>query len=92
MVLSRLDADTKGIDVTIKVNEKLRPYFTMWYQRKKKDGETPAEFALRVLKTTALNDYISEKAQTESNKIEETKNTAIQDLQTDITMLNREVD
>jgi len=92
MALPRLPADSTGIDVTLRINAKLRPYFTVWYQRKKNPGETPEQFAIRYLKAAALNDYITDVAQAEMNAAEEDKKARIEAMSTDIQSLPDEID
>lgn len=58
MIIPRLAPSNNPISITITVNERLRPYFTRWYQNLKKDNESPEEFGLRKLKESAMSDYI----------------------------------
>jgi len=83
-MIPRLPPADQSIDVTITVGKNLRPYFTFWYQRMKKDGESPQHFALRILKESALDDYIQLQA---SALINQTNN----DVQTDIPIFTDEV-
>jgi len=92
VTIPRLPPAAKPLDVTITVNEKLLPYLTIWYQRKKNAGETPDQFALRVLKESALNDYLADEGKKAFDQIEVDKNTAIDTLQQDATSLGTEVD
>ncbi|NIR25858.1 MAG: hypothetical protein GWN77_02620 [Gammaproteobacteria bacterium] len=84
MTIPRLPPDSSSIDVTITVNERLRPYFTAWYQKFKEEGESPQKFALRNLKEAALDDYIA----LESGKIRKAMN---EDLAADTAALLGEV-
>lgn len=92
MTIRRLPPADKSLDVTITVNKNLLPYFTQWYQRKKLDGEKPKAFALRILKSSAISDYLSDMGKAEINQIEEKKAIAIEALHTDASTLQSEVD
>ena len=91
-MIPRLPADANPIDVTITVNEKLRPYFEIWFQTKKEAGESPEAFALKVLKQQALNFHISANLKVEQNAIEEAKKLAEQAVNDDIQSMVTEVD
>jgi len=84
-MIPRLPPATTELTVSITVNEKLRPYFTEWYQRRKIDGETPTNFALRILKQAAMADYAAE-------NLQQAQLDAIQTLQDDVEALGVEVD
>ncbi len=92
MALPRLTPSDSPYTVEITVNEKLRPYFEVWFQNAKEAGESPKQFALRQLKTNALNWHISQNIQTEQVTIEEAKLQMEQALRDDITSLAGEVD
>jgi len=92
MALPRLTPSANPYHLEGDINERLRPYFEIWYQRKKQAGETPWEFALRVLKTAALNDYIMDNLKAEQDAIEQAKLDAETAVNTDIQTLNTEVD
>ena len=92
MAIPRLAPSANPIDVIITVNVKLRPYFEIWFQRKKLDGETPQQFGLRVLKNAAINDYLADTAKTEVDVIEQNKIDALVILQSDTDSLSTEVD
>ena len=90
--IPRLPPSANPYELNITINVKLRPYFEIWYQRKKEAGETPKQFALRVLKTVALNDYLKDEAQIIINQIEADKAAAEQALNDDIQAVSTEVD
>ena len=92
MPIPRLTPSANPIDVTITVNERLRPYFEIWFQRKKLSGESPSQFALRVLKMNALNDYLNDVGKAEVDQIEAEKAAALDALQTDAHSIEGEVD
>jgi len=92
MAISRLPAAANNIDVTVTVNRRLRPYFAVWYQRKKLDGETPEQFALRILKMAAMRDHLADQAKAEVDAVEATKETAMQALRDDAALIQTEVD
>jgi len=92
MALPRLEPSANPYTTEITINVNLRPYFEIWYQRKKQAGETPQQFAIRVLKVAAINDYIMDNIKTEQDAIEQLKVDAEQALNTDITDLGTEVD
>ena len=92
MPIPRLAPSANPIDVTITVNVKLRPYFEIWFQRKKESGETPAQFALRMLKHAALNDHIGGTVKAETEAIEKEQSDAMVALQGDIVSMGTEVD
>jgi len=92
MAIPRLAPSANPIDVTITVNVKLRPYFEIWFQRKKEAGEAPAQFALRMLKNAAMNDYLADVAKAEVDTIEQVKADAMTELQDDANSMSTEVD
>ena len=92
MPVPRLPEATSSIDVTITVNKKLRPYFEIWFQKKRKAGETPAQFALRVLKANALKDYIEFEVPPMIIAIDEEKRQSATDLVQDANSISGEVD
>jgi len=57
MAIPRLAPDTNPLSIEITINERLRPYFTLWYQREKKGSETPEQFAIRQMKGLAIRSY-----------------------------------
>lgn len=92
MTIPRLAPSATPIDVTITVNVNLRPYFEIWFQRKKEAGETAPQFGLRMLKNAAINDYLADTAKSEVDAIEQVKVDSMTDLQADATSLSTEVD
>ena len=60
MAFTRLAAATADLTVNIVITKKLKPYFTLWYNATKITGDTPAKFALRMLKEKAQNYYLTE--------------------------------
>ena len=78
-------------ELNVTINVKLRPYFEIWYQRKKLAGETPPQFALRVLKTAALNDYLHDESKVIMDVIEADKLAAVDELNADIQTLDSEI-
>jgi len=92
MPIPRLPEAAQAFTVEITVNTRLRPYFEIWYQRTKQDGETPEQFALRVLKTAALNDYIKSNIKTETDAIAAAKVAAETALNNDIQAMGTEVE
>ena len=92
MTIPRLAESDAPIDVTITVNVRLRPYFEIWFQRKKLAGETPPQFALRMLKIAALNDYLNDSITVETDAIEQEKVDATTALNDDINLMATEVD
>ena len=92
MAIPRLAPSADPIDVTITVNVKLRPYFEIWFQREKLAGETPKQFALRMLKNAAMNDYLRDTAKTEVDAVEQAKIDSLNALQADANSLSTEVD
>lgn len=92
MPIPRLPEDANPYELSVTINTKLRPYFEIWYQRKKEAGDTPEKFALRVLKTAALNDYIADAGKTAFESIEAAKAAEIEALGQDIQTLGTEVD
>lgn len=85
MIIPRLPPANNPLNVTITVNERLRPYFTVWFQRFKLENETPEQFALRKLKEVAMDDYI----RSEAAKIQNDTNT---EMVNDIQVINSEVE
>lgn len=92
MAIPRLTPSANPYELNVTVNVNLRPYFEIWYQRKKEPGDTPEQFALRVLKTAALNDYIMDNIKAEQDAIEQAKLDAETAVNTDIQTLNTEVE
>lgn len=92
MALPRLPEAANPYELTVTVNVRLRPYFEIWYQRKKEPGDTPEKFALRVLKRAALNDYIEDVGKIEMAAIDEVRSTAIEELNSDVAVMDAEVD
>ena len=92
MVIPRLTASANDFNLNITVNKRLRPYFEIWFQRKKEAGETPEQFALRIMKIAALNDYLHDVAKTETDAIEQAKTDATNALNDDIGVMATEVD
>jgi hypothetical protein len=92
MAIPRLPPSANPYELNVTVNIRLRPYFEIWFQRKKEPGETPEQFALRVLKTAALNDYLTDTGKAEMDAIEAAKETAITELNADVTAIATEVD
>jgi len=92
MTIPRLAPSAEPLTVPIEINEKLLPYFQVWYQRKKLDAESPSQFAIRYLKQSALSDYLADIGKAEADKIEEAKQTSINDLNADAAVLQGEVD
>ena len=83
-MIPRLPESANSLDITITINKRLRPYFEIWYQRKKESGEAPEQFALRFLKLAALNDYVGSNVKTEADAIESATAAAKTALQDDI--------
>jgi hypothetical protein len=81
MALPRLPASTQPYRLQVDINEKLRPYFEIWYQKTKQPSDTPQSFALRVLKVAAMNDYIQANISAEHEA-----------MQNDINLIGTEVD
>ena len=92
MAIPRLAPSANPYELNVTVNVNLRPYFEIWYQRKKEAGDTPEKFALRVMKTAALNDYIRDNIKAEQDAIEQAKLDAEAAVNTDIQTLGTEVD
>ena len=92
MPIPRLAPSAEPFVTEITVNINLRPYFEIWFQRKKLDGETPPQFALRMLKNAAMNDYLADTAKSEVDSIEQDKVDAMTALQADANSLSTEVD
>ncbi len=92
MAIPRLEPSANPITVPITVNVNLRPYFEIWFQRMRQSGETPEQFALRILKTAALNDYLSMNITAETDAIEQAKTDATAALNSDIELIATEVD
>lgn len=92
MAIPRLTPSANPYELGVTINVKLRPYFEIWYQRKKQAGDTPEKFALRVLKTAALNDYIMDNIKAEQDAIEQAKSDAETAVQSDINALGDEVE
>ena len=85
MIIPRLPPASSSINVAITVNERLRPYFTEWFNKTKKVGESPDDFALRRLKESALLDYIKFHERQIENSLDES-------LTEDSNVLRSEVD
>lgn len=77
----RLPESANDYNLSVTINKKLFPYLQAWFQRKRNDGETVEQFALRVLKASALQDYINDVVASQQ-----------QDFATDAGLLNTEVD
>ena len=92
MAIPRLPESASPFVVEITVNVRLRPYFEIWFQREKLDGETPEQFALRMLKMAAMNDYYADVAKPAVDTIEQDKVDALTALQEDVNLLSTEVD
>lgn len=92
MPVPRLSPSANSLTVPVTVNKRLRPYFEIWFQRKRQDGETPEHFALRMLKTAAMNDYYADTAKPEMESYEVEKIAKIKALQEDIDLMDTEVD
>lgn len=92
MAIPRLTPSANPFELNVTVNVNLRPYFEIWFQRKKEAGETPEQFTLRIMKTAALNDYLADTAKTEVDAIEQDKIDATTALNDDIGVLATEVD
>jgi len=92
MAIPSLAPSARPFIVEVTVNVKLRPYFEIWFQRKKLDGETPEKFALRMLKNAAMNDYLADVAKSEVDGIEQAKADSLTALQADADSMNTEVD
>ena len=92
MTIPRLPEAANPYELNVTINVRLRPYFEIWYQTKKQPGDTPEQFALRVLKTAALNDYLSDAGKIEMDAIEAVKEASITELNTDVTAMASEVD
>ena len=92
MAIPRLTPSANPYELSITVNVNLRPYFEIWYQRKKEAGDTPEQFALRALKTAALNDYIMDNIKAEQDAVEQVKLDAEEAVNTDIQSLSTETD
>jgi hypothetical protein len=92
MPIPRLTASAKDFTYSTTINKKKRPYFEIWFQRKKQDGETPEKFSLRMLTTQMMNDYFADVAKAEMDAIEQDKVDATTALQSDIELLFTEVD
>lgn len=92
MALPRLPAAEKPFTVELTVNERLRPYFEIWYQRTRKAGENPHSFIIRMLKTAALNSHLADTSQAEVDSIEAAKQAALEALQDDAELMQTELD
>lgn len=92
MAIPRLPEAANPFTLEITVNVKLRPYFEIWYQRMKRQGETPEQFAIRALKTAALNDYLQMHLPAEQQAVEEAKAAAEAAVNADIQSLDTEID
>ena len=60
MAIPRLPPAANQYTTDITVNERERPYFELFYQAKKKPGETPDEFAKRLIAMDVRNYHISQ--------------------------------
>ena len=65
MAIPRLPPAAAPIDITITVNERLLPYMTDWYQANKNPGESPAEFIIRGMITSAKAHWMNKFIQAE---------------------------
>lgn len=92
MALPRLAPSANDFTVSITVNKKLRPYFEIWFNKQKESGETPEKFALRMLKTAALNDHIQANIQASMDEAKAVSDAANQTINDDIVMMSTEVD
>jgi len=92
MALPRLAPSAQPLDVTITVNERLRPYFTQWFQDEKQEGETPENFAIRQMKKLAMRSYITSVYEAEVLKVTQAQSLAEADLSTDIVAIETEVE
>ena len=92
MALPRLTPSANPYELNVTVNVNLRPYFEIWYQRKKEAGDTPEQFALRALKTAALNDYIKDNIKAEQDAVEQARADAEAAVNDDILAISAEVD
>ncbi len=90
-LMPRLPNAANDFTLTITVNKKLLPYLTEWYKRKKNDGESTEDFALRVLKSAAIGDYVADIGTAQAKVVEAVKETSIKELQGDVTLLETEV-
>ena len=92
MAIPRLTESAKAYNLNVTINVKQRPYFEIWYQRKKEAGETPEQFTLRILKIAMLNDHIADNVKTEIDAIEQASIDAKTAVQADIESLATEID
>ena len=92
MALPRLVQSANDFTLTITVNKRLRPYFEVWFQQAKEAGDTPEKFALRAMKTAALNHHIQANIKVEQDAIEQAKIDASDAVNADITAFSTEVD
>jgi len=92
MSIPRLAPSANSLDVTVTVNEKLRPYFTQWFQATKNDGETPEQFTMRVLKGQALNFYKSQNPVDYQERVDAASQTIGEEIQGDLALFDTEVD
>jgi len=92
MAIPRLTESANPFELTITVNTKLRPYFEVWYQQAKEAGETPEQFAIRIMKTAALNHHIQQNIKVERDAIEQAKIDAAKVVQADVESIASEVD
>lgn len=90
-MLPRLTPSVNPLNVTITISENLRPYFEIWYQKKKTSGETPEEFGLRALKTAALNDHVQSNVKADTDAADAAREQADVDIRADVAALNTEV-
>jgi len=58
MALPRLPPAQNDFTISIIINKELLPYFQEWFQENKISGESPEEYALRILKAKVKKEYI----------------------------------
>ena len=80
-----LPVDTQDLKITITIPKEISPYLTEWYNKAKKQGDTPSSFVVRILKNMALVERVQLKngeyfAQMRTQ--EEANNTEIRELST----------
>ena len=93
MALPRLAPAVNAYTLSnVVINERLRPYFEVWYQSEKQLAETPQEFALRILKVAAQDFHVNANIRAEQDAIEQAKIDKATEVQADINAFNSETD
>jgi len=56
----QLTPDAKDIEIAFTIPKEISPYVKEWYQKMKKENDTPSIFILRLIKNMAISNRVSQ--------------------------------